>query len=435
MPEQLDFSIETLGQATLPNPLKRFGPMTHVLDSTRLPYRPHFELGEPGAAESARLGFEVAGPREKLYFQPESVKAAIVTCGGLCPGLNAVIRSIVHQLYYRYEVKSIIGIRNGYNGFSDEWRTPKYLTPEMVHSIHTQGGTILGSSRGTPPTEQIVARLQQLGINILFVIGGDGTMRGAAAIWKEVKRIGLDLAVVGVPKTIDNDIPFVRRSFGFETAVGFATQTIHAAHTEAECAPYGIGLVKLMGRHSGYITASAALASGHANFCLVPEVPFKLEGPTGLCRIVEKRLRSKGHAVIVVSEGAGQEFFDESQRSRDKSGNLGFVDIGQYLRDELKAYFKKESSIEPTIKYIDPSYIIRASPANAADQLFCSRLAQNAVHAAMAGKSGLLIGYWHGQMTHVPIQALQGQSQSINETGELWFNILENTRQPRRIGD
>ncbi|MDF1660782.1 MAG: ATP-dependent 6-phosphofructokinase [Planctomycetota bacterium] len=434
MSEKLDFTIESLGEATRPNPLKRFGPVTHVLDSTRLPYRPHYEVDAGVSKASQQLGFEVAGPREKLYFKPESVKAAIVTCGGLCPGLNAVIRSIVHQLHYRYGVSSIIGIRNGYNGFGDEGKTPKYLTPETVHSIHTQGGTVLGSSRGTPPTEQIVARLQQLGINVLFVVGGDGTMRGADAIWQEVKRIGLDLAVVGVPKTIDNDIPYVRRSFGFETAVGFATQTIHAAHTEAECAPNGIGLVKLMGRHSGYIAASAALASGHANFCLVPEVPFLLEGKTGLCRIVEERLRNKGHAVIVVSEGSGQEFFDESERSRDKSGNLGFVDIGQYLRDQLKAYFKRESSIEPTIKYIDPSYIIRASPANAADQLFCSRLAQNAVHAAMAGKSGMLIGYWHGQMTHVPIKALHGQSQSINEAGELWFNILENTRQPRKIG-
>jgi 6-phosphofructokinase 1 len=431
-----DLTIEQLGSSNFPNPLSQFGPVTYVADDLRLPFQPHFKVTRDGSEHGEtkeRLGFEIAGPREKIYFDATTVKAAIVTCGGLCPGLNAVIRSLTHQLYFRYNVTSIIGIRNGYNGFSSDAPVPISLTPDSVQSIHTLGGTILGSSRGTPPTEQIVSRLQALAINMLFVVGGDGTMRGADAIWREVKRLGIELAVVGVPKTIDNDIPFVRRSFGFETAVGLATGTIHAAYTEAHCAPMGIGLVRLMGRHSGYIAASAALASGHANFCLVPEIPFGLEGPGGLFKLVEQRLRKKNYVVIVVSEGAGQEFFASQQR-RDKSGNLKLEDIGQYLRAQLKSYFADHSSVDVTIKYIDPSYIIRAAPANSADQLFCSRLAQNAVHAAMAGKSGMLIGYWHGQMTHVPIAALNNRSQSIKEEGALWFNILETTRQPRRIG-
>jgi 6-phosphofructokinase 1 len=434
--DALDLTIERLGEATGKNPLSDFGPVTYCRDSARLPYRPHFHVTADGVQcdEPENLGFEVAGPREHIYFEPKEVKAAIVTCGGLCPGLNAVIRSLVHQLYYRYSVTSIIGIPHGYNGFGKSDQTPISLTPDSVQSIHSLGGTILGSSRGTPPTEQIVSRLQQMGINMLFVIGGDGTMRGGHAIWQEVKRLGMKLSVIGVPKTIDNDIPFVRRSFGFETAVSLATETIHAAHTEAHCAPLGIGLVKLMGRHSGYIAASASLASGRANFCLVPEVPFKLAGPSGLLKLVEDRLRLKRHAVIVVSEGAGQEFFESKDRERDKSGNVKFIDIGQHLRETMKAYFKNETSLDVNVKYIDPSYIIRAAPANSADQLFCARLAQNAVHAAMTGRSGMLVGYWHGQMTHVPIAALNGRSQSINEAGELWFNILETTRQPRKIG-
>lgn len=430
-----DLSIERLGEAVIDNPLSRFGSLRYTGDDVRLPMSPHIRLGQEAVAAPSAEAFEVAGPREKIYFDPAEVKAAIVTCGGLCPGLNAVIRGLVNQLHYRYGTMSIIGVRNGYNGFGRDGGVPISLSPNTVSSIHTLGGTILGSSRGTPPTEQIVSRLQDLGINMLFVIGGDGTMRGASAIWREVKRLGIDLAVVGVPKTIDNDIPFVRRSFGFETAVGLATEAVHAANTEATSAHNGIGLVKLMGRHSGYIAANAALASGHANFCLVPEVPFGLEGKTGLLKLLEERLRRRGHAVIVIAEGAGQNFLGDQQRTRDASGNLKLHDVGPALRDHIRDFFEASSPLTSTIKYIDPSYLIRAAPANAADQLFCARLAQNAAHAAMAGKSGMLIGYWHGQMTHVPMAALAGETQRINPEGDLWFNILETVGQPAVIGE
>jgi 6-phosphofructokinase 1 len=429
----MEFTPESLGVAEHENPLGLGTDTIFVNDSERLMFDPHLSTVQK-AVETKIMprGFELAGPRARSFFMAKNVHAAIVTCGGLCPGLNAVVRGIVHQLWFRYGCHRITGIRYGYNGLGPDAQDIMPLTPDDVAPIHTLGGTILGSSRGTPPTHVIVDRLVALGINQLYVIGGDGTMRGGLAIWKEIKKRNLRIAVVGIPKTIDNDIPYVRKSFGFETAVGLATQTVHAAHTEAIGTLNGIGLVKLMGRNSGYITANAALASGHANFCLVPEIPFKLEGEKGLFSLLRKRLKQRGHAVIVLAEGAGQDFFSESERERDASGNLKLINIGRYTRDRITDHFKG-SGLGISLKYIDPSYIIRAAAANPADQLLCLRFAQNAVHAAMAGKTGLLVGYWHGQMTHVPMASLAGETQRINPKGELWFNILETTGQPESI--
>ena len=377
--------------------------------------------------------FEIAGPREKIYFEPNKVRAAIVTCGGLCPGLNSVIRSLVLQLWHRYGCQYVEGIRGGYHGLSASTKNHfSGLSPDDVEDIHTQGGTILGTSRGTPPTAEIVDTIIHKNINMLFAIGGDGTMRGAAAINAELRRRGTNVAIIGIPKTIDNDIPWVRRSFGFETAVSVAVEAVKAAHVEAESVTNGIGLVKLMGRESGYIAANATLASGDVNFCLVPEVDFDLEGERGLFAALERRLADRKHAVIVVAEGAGQKFFKGTGlNEKDASGNVKLGDIGVLLRDRIKDHFKSKD-IPMSLKYIDPSYIIRTSCGNAGDQLFCARLAQNAVHAAMAGRTGMLVGYWHGKMTHVPFSAITGR-QTINPAGELWFNVLETTGQPAQL--
>ena len=377
--------------------------------------------------------FEIAGPSRRIFFDAATTKAAIVTCGGLCPGLNAVIRTLVLQLFHRYGVQDILGIRYGYNGLTmntiDEAMN---LTPKIVENIHEQGGTILGSSRGTPSTAEIVDCLEKKRINILFTIGGDGTMRGANAICQEVKERKLNISVIGIPKTIDNDIPFVKRSFGFESAVEKACEVVIAAHEEARGARGGIGLVKLMGRHAGYIAANTTLATGHVNFCLVPEVPFKLTGEHGFLNVLDRRLTKAGHAVIVVAEGAGQEFFSDAELGRDASGNSKLGDIGVWLKNKINGHFAGRN--DRSLKYIDPSYVIRSTPANPGDRLFCSRMAQNAVHVAMAGSTGLLIGYWHGQMTHVPFTALENQAKKIEPTGELWFNVLEVTGQPENIG-
>jgi 6-phosphofructokinase 1 len=348
----------------------------------------------------------------------------------LCPGINDVIRSIVHTLTYGYGVRIIKGVQYGYAGLNPASKLPLVdLTPEAVRHIHEDGGTCLGSSRGPQPAEVMVDTLYREDIRVLFAIGGDGTLRGALDIHDEIKRRGMSVAVVGIPKTIDNDIGVVARTFGFDTAVATATESLRAAHVEATNAINGIGIVKLMGRHSGFVAASAALAAADANFVLVPEVPFDLGGPKGFLRALEDRLTTRGHALVVVAEGAGQELF-EDELGTDASGNAKLGDIGVFLKSKIAEYLTRRG-LEHTIKYIDPSYTIRSVPANPNDCIFCGFLGQHAAHAAMAGKTGLLIGVWNNLFIHVPIELAVRKRKQIDPQGILWTSVLESTGQPK----
>ena len=429
----LDFEISQLPTIGFRNPISMPSGMGFIEEASKLLYNPHL----PDAVIPKKNGtpfpaFEVAGPRQFLSFDPSQSKMAIVTCGGLCPGINTVVRALVLHSFERYGIKSILGGRYGYHGLGRQRSPFVSLTPEVVRDINDLGGTILGTSRGSPPVSEIVDCLVSEGIHILFAIGGDGTMRGLRAIEQEINRRSLHISIIGVPKTIDNDIPFVRKSFGFETAVEVACQALHAAHVEAQSFARCIGLVRLMGRHSGYIAATATLASGNVNYCLIPEVDFELDGQHGLLKTLEKKLEQTDNAVIVVAEGAGQKYFQQLHGNKDPSGNQVLGNIGEYLKKRIHDYFVGTGS-PATLKYIDPSYMIRSEVANPADQLLCSRFAQMAVHAAMAGKTGMMIGYWHGQMTHVPLRILENRTQRINEKGELWFNVLETTGQPGKF--
>ncbi|MEN9432499.1 MAG: hypothetical protein RLZZ422_88 [Pseudomonadota bacterium] len=426
-----DLAIDQFAPCTLPNPLTGQGSIHFRSDQERLLVHPELNSSELGLPLNRQSTLELAGPRELLFFNPSEVKAAIVTCGGLCPGLNAVIRGLVMQLWHLYGCRQIEGIRYGYQGLGNQATEPMVLTPDLVSSLKSVGGTLLGSSRGTPPTTELVDNLVKRGINMLFAIGGDGTMRGAKALWDEIRRRDLKISVIGIPKTIDNDIPWVRRSFGFDTAVAEAVKAINVAEIEAKGMQNGIGLVKLMGRHAGFITATACVASGNANICLIPEVPFALQGENGLLALIEKRLHERHHAVIVVAEGAGQDLVPGE--GKDASGNAKLGDIGTYLKQQITEYFKGHA-LDIGIKYIEPSYLIRSAPPTASDQLYCDQLARAAVHAAMAGKGGMLLGDWNGRITHVPIQALEGKSRRVNPNGELWFSVRENTGQPVVIG-
>ncbi|MCU0574142.1 MAG: ATP-dependent 6-phosphofructokinase [Syntrophobacteraceae bacterium] len=421
---ELDFSISTLGECRIPSPMTN----GHTIsDRDHVLYHNHLEKIE----EHLRAGqsppfFEKAGPREKIYFDPSKLKCGIVTCGGLCPGLNDVIRAIVMSLYHHYGVRTIFGFRYGYEGLSPRHgHTPVELTPGLVAGIHDQGGTILGSSRGPQEVPEMVDTLERMNVGILFAIGGDGTLRGAQAISEEIGKRGLKIAVIGVPKTIDNDISCLQRSFGFETAVTEAGTAITSAHTEALGARNGVGLVKLMGRESGFIAAYAALAYNDVNFCLVPEIPFTLEG---FLDALEKRLERKGHAVIVVGEGAGQDLMQGTQE-RDASGNVRFGDIGVFLRDRIIAHYRGLGK-DMTLKYIDPSYIIRSVPANAHDSAFCLLLGHNAVHAGMSGRTNMVVGDWGGEFTHVPIPMAVSRRKKIDPGGRLWSIVLASTGQP-----
>jgi 6-phosphofructokinase 1 len=332
-------------------------------------------------------------------------------------------------LFQQYRVSQVLGFRYGYEGLSPKYNhTPLELTPESVAAIHEMGGTILGSSRGNQDIGDMVDTLARLKIGILFAIGGDGTLRGAQAIAQEIGQGGLKISVIGIPKTIDNDISFIQQSFGFDTAGSEARRAIYAAHSEAAGARNGIGLVKLMGRDSGFIAAYAVLANSQVNFCLVPEVPFTLEG---LLKALEERLARQGSAVIVASEGAGQDLL-AATAERDASGNIRYGDIGLFLRDRIKAHFS-QTGRQVELKYIDPSYTIRSLPANARDSAFCLLLGQNAVHAGMAGKTDMVVGNWNHQGTHVPIALAVSQRKKLDPEGWVWNSVLAVTGQPRYL--
>ena len=421
---------DQLGPCAYPNPLNKpqeffVGDEDQVLLASTLRELKDADSNVPPA-------FEMAGPRLSIFFKPGETVCGIVTCGGLCPGINDVIRSLVMTLSYGYGVPRILGFRYGYWGLSSAGsESALELTPEKVKNIHEDGGTLLGSSRGPQDVSEMVESLVRLKVGILFVIGGDGTLRGASAIAEEVRRRDLSIGVIGIPKTIDNDLAWVTRSFGFNTAVEEARRAITAAHAEAQGGLNGIGLVKLMGRHSGFIAAHAALASGDANFCLVPEFPFRLEGQGGFLQALEERLRHKRHAVIVLAEGAGQELMqDAGETERDRSGNLRLKDVGHFLQERITGYLKGRD-LEMTLKYIDPSYIIRSLPANAFDSAFCLVLGQQAVHAGMAGRTAMMVGHWSQHFTHVPLEMATGRRRQLD--GETWQRVLEATGQPASL--
>jgi len=431
-----EFKVKNLGNRRVKSPIHLSfetgdALFNYVEEDERIIFDPHLKVIQKRLNDlDTLISFEKAGPYEYIYFDPSKTKVGIVTCGGLCPGLNNVIRGLVMELYYRYGVKRVYGFHYGYEGLVPEYNHPyTELTPESIQSIHTIGGTILGSSRGKQDITKIVETLDILNINILFTIGGDGTLHGSHVIAEEIAKQNLKISTIGIPKTIDNDINFIDRTFGFETSVSKASEVIMTAHNEAKGAYNGISIVKLMGRESGFIAATAALATQEANFVLIPELDFNLEGENGFLKILKNRLIQRNHALIIVGEGAGQFLFENEKKETDASGNVKFKDIGLYLKNTIDQYLKKEG-ISHTIKYIDPSYTIRSAPANASDSRFCIQLAQFAVHAAMAGKTDAVIGYWNQNFIVIPIPVAVKERKKLNLEGELWWSVLESTGQP-----
>ena len=432
-PDKYDFDVDQLGECVIDTPVKT---ANFIQDGERTLVVHDLEHVAAAIKAGRKVpSFEEAGPRRKIFHDPAWTRAAVVTCGGLCPGLNAVIKGIVQCLWYEYGVRHIFGVRYGLEGFIPSYgHEPLILNPDVVEDIHQEGGTILGSSRGGQDTRQIVNTLARLNINILFCIGGDGTLRAAHDIAEEAKRNKLRISVIGVPKTIDNDLAFIGRSFGFESAVYASGSVITAAHVEAKGAPRGIGLVKLMGRDSGFIAAYSCLANSVVNMCLIPEEPFELEGEHGVLTALERRFSiGKTHAVIVVAEGAGQDLIKGEEHKRDASGNLLKKDIGEFLKEKIERHFadKKESV---SVKYFDPSYSIRSIPARGTDAILCYTLAKNAVHAAMAGRSDCVIGQCASVYMNVPIGLATIERQKVDVNGMLWQSVVDATRQGEYMG-
>ncbi len=436
MAQTYDFTIETLGPCKVHSPIElstQHGEFraNYVRDDSFVRYSVNvFPDSDKGDGLNEGNLMQKAGPREYIYFNPAHVTAGICTCGGLCPGLNDVIRAVVRCLYYRYGVKKIRGFRFGFKGFFPESGFDTIdLTPANVDDIHKIGGSFLGTSRGGGNrVADIVDAVESLNINMLFIIGGDGTQKGSLDIANEIEKRGLKVAVVGIPKTVDNDLLLIDRSFGFETAVERATEAVSSIHMEAFSQVNGIGLVKLMGRESGFIATATAIASHETNFCLIPEVPFELDGPNGFLEHLKKRILERHHAVVIVAEGAGQDLL-ETTTETDASGNKKLADIGTYLCDRINEFFK-QNQIHINLKYVDPSYQIRSSVTTANDSIYCERLGSYAVHAAMAGKTKMVVGLVNNKYVHIPIQMVTMKRNYVDPEGALWRDALDATRQP-----
>ena len=433
-----DLNIPNLGPCRFPSPawqraFSAEGGGWHC-DGDRILLNDHIDAVRVAMSSDIEPpSIELAGPRGNVYFQPAHSCCAIITCGGLCPGINDVIRAIVMQAHYAYGIRQILGIPYGFEGLDPAFNhQPVELTPDSVMNITAFGGSFLGSSRGERDSRVMVNRLQELAVTMLFVIGGDGSQRGAMDIYQEVRRRNAQIAIVGVPKTIDNDLMFMDRSFGYQTAFAVACHAVASAHAEARGARNGIGLVKLMGRDSGFIACSAALASGEANIVLIPEVPFSLEGENGLLETLKNRLATRGHAVIITAEGAGLELMPQTEHATDASGNLRCADIGLFLKEEIIRHFRT-CRLEANLKYIDPSYIIRSVPAAPEDRIFCLNLGRHAMHAAMAGKTGMVVARWHHRFVHLPMSLVTRGRRKVDPTGDLWRSVLETTGQPANM--
>ncbi len=431
MPNELsDLNISRLGQPTIVSPLQQ-RVRNFIEDGEKILLYSHSEnlrFYKDSNTEPPML--EMAGPRRKIFFEPKMLNCGIVTCGGLCPGLNDVIRTITLSLYWQYRVANVFGFRYGYAGLSSNApQPPLLLTPELVDDIHLNGGDILSSSRGPQDAEVMVDTLEKMKIGILFVIGGDGTLRGASRIVEVVKQRGLKISVIGIPKTIDNDISGIELSFGFSTAVEASRMAIRSAHQEAKGAWNGIGLVKLMGRDSGFIAAYSTLANSDVNFCFIPEVHLVLEGENGFLLALEKRIERKHHAVIVVAEGVGRHLAgSDAPLLKDASGNVVYEDVGVVLKERIKKYFQ-DRQIPLSVKYIDPSYMIRSLPADSNDSAFCIILGQNAVHAGMSGRTNMVIGYWNQYFVHIPVPLAVLKRKKVDPNGHLWQTVLDTTGQ------
>ncbi len=436
--EKTNFSISSLGECKIHSPIALSDTQgdliaNYVSEEEYIRYNIDAKLGATGKTLENTDVIEKAGPRQKIYFSPNYVHAAIATCGGLCPGINDVIRAVVRCLWDRYGVRRISGIKFGYKGFLAEYGySPIELNPQVVREIHKTGGSFLGSSRGGGNrTQEIVDGIEQMNINVVFLIGGDGTQKGSLAIAKEIAKRKLKISVIGIPKTIDNDLSFIQKSFGFDTAIAKATESVAAANMEASSQINGVGLVKLMGRESGFIATHTAIASHEAHFVLIPEIPFNLEGENGFFKHLENKLKENGFALVVVAEGAGQNLMEVDEQI-DASGNKKLGDIGLFLKEKLAEHFDK-IDMHINIKYIDPSYQIRAAVAAPIDSVYCERLGNHAVHAAMAGKTGMLVGLLHDKFVHLPIEAVVEKRKFVDPESSLWRDALDATGQATKM--
>mmetsp|Transcript_20291 Transcript_20291/g.48093 ORF Transcript_20291/g.48093 Transcript_20291/m.48093 type:complete len:415 (+) Transcript_20291:167-1411(+) len=367
-----------------------------------------------------------ANAARQLFWEPNKVKAAVVTCGGLCPGLNSIIRGVTKCLWNEYGVREILGITAGYNGLSDpETHPPVKLTEEMVRDIHMKGGSIIKAARGGFDAEKICDNLQRLGITVLFLVGGDGTQFAGHLLYEAARKRRLAVSIVGIPKSIDNDVVLFDRTFGFDTAVAKASEVIRNALVEASSCDRGVGIVKLMGRDSGFVAMHAATAADVVDLCMIPEVKVDMKD---VIEHVDATLAKKKYMVIAVAEGAGQELV--STGKQDDTGHTVYGDIGVFLKDTLNKHLKASGG---RTFYIDPSYIIRSVPITPNDHIYCVRLANDAVHTAMRGYTGVCVGAMHNVVCMLPSRLIASGKKKVRPHSSSWQGCVQTCNMPAAL--
>jgi len=339
------------------------------------------------------------------------MRLAILTSGGDCPGLNAVIRAVVRTAtdHYQYEC---VGIKNGWKGAAVGDIIP--LPPLSVSGILYRGGTILGTSRFNPlkdgeTTARILENLTLHRIGAVICVGGDGTLRAS----HEIARMGVN--VVGVPKTIDNDIQATDVTFGFHTAVQIVTDAIDRLHSTAE-SHNRIMILETMGRNTGWIALSAGLAGG-ADLILIPERPFSYDK---ICAMLTERHKRKSFSIVVVAEGAYPEGGEAvnigalDAFGRPRLGGIGF---------ELAHEIEMRTSIEARVTVL--GYVQRGGTPVAFDRILATRFGVAAVEAVAAGKFDHFIALRGEELVAVPIADGVGQCKQVDdklfEVAELFF--------------
>lgn len=320
------------------------------------------------------------------------MRVGVLTGGGDCPGLNAVIRAVVRKGVNEHGFE-FVGFRDGWRGPLEGVTVP--LGIEQCRGILPRGGTILGSSRTNPfavedGVERIRENLAAAGVDALVAIGGEDTL-GVATRLAE-----LGVAVVGVPKTIDNDLSGTDFTFGFDTAVNIATEAIDRLHTTAE-SHHRVLVVEVMGRHAGWIALHSGIAGG-ASAVLIPEVPFDIDA---VCAHVETRFRSEYAPIIVVSEGAVPADGSEmtlSSGEKDAFGHVRLGGIGDRLAHEIEQRTGKEA------RAVVLGHIQRGGTPSAFDRWLATRFGLQAIDAVADGEFGVMVALRGTKIVRVPLQ-------------------------------
>jgi phosphofructokinase-like protein len=320
------------------------------------------------------------------------MRIGVLTGGGDCPGLNAVIRAVVRTCDVRYN-SSVVGFLDGWRGLMEDRRI-QLANDDRNDRLLTKGGTILGTARVNPDKllaglDQIKQTMEDNGIDVLIPIGGEGTL--TAAHWLSEENV----PVVGVPKTIDNDIDCTDVTFGHDTALQVATDAIDRLHSTAE-SHQRVMLVEVMGRHAGWIALNAGLASG-AHMTLIPEQPFDVEE---VCRLIKQRfIRGDSHFICVVAEGAKPA--EGSMQLRDggidEFGHVRFTGVAHQLGVEIEKRIKKE--VRTTVL----GHVQRGGTPTAYDRVLATRFGVNAADAAHSGEFGMMVSLRGQEIGRVPL--------------------------------